>query len=263
MRESARHLSALRRSIAGIAFQEPLAASCFTLGHEGVDGALGGGLARGRLHELFAAEEDDAGAAAGFALMLALRARRPGSAVLWLRTEAAERRSGRLYAPGMAELGLDPNHLVLGVLPDEVALLRSAVDGVRCTDLGVAVIECRGNPKALDLTASRRLSVAAEKSGVTALMLRIDAEPVPSAADTRWSVRSAESLALEANAPGHTMIEIELLRRRAGPAGMRWCVEWDRDQCIFRDPALSGAVVPMSSGGPAADRPAEPERLSA
>lgn len=263
MRESARHLSVLRRSIAGIALQPPLAASAFALGHAGVDAVLGGGLGRGRLHEMFAVEGDDAGAAAGFALMLALRARPPGSAVLWLRTEAAERRSGRLYAPGMAELGLDPNRLVLGVLPDEVALLKSAVDGVRCTELGAVVIECRGNPRALDLTASRRLSVAAEKSGVTALMLRIDAQPVPSAADTRWAVRSAESVALEANAPGHTMIEIELLRRRAGPAGMRWRVEWDRDQCLFRDPALSGAVVPLSFGGPASDRPAEPQRLSA
>src|SRR3546814_8123632 len=80
------------------------------------------------------------------------------------------------------------------------------------------------------------------------------AEPMPSAADTRWQVRAAPSQALEANAPGHAALEIELLRRRAGPAGMRWRVEWNRDECIFREPALSGAVVSLPFGRPAADK---------
>ena len=71
----------------------------------------------------------------------------------------------------------------------------------------------------LDLTASRRLALAAEQSGVTLLMLRLEAEPVPSAADTRWAVSAAPSQALEANAPGPPQLEIELLRRRVGPFG--------------------------------------------
>src|SRR3546814_3035361 len=68
--------------------------------------------------------------------------------------------------------------------------------------------------------------------------------------------RSADlpSQALEANAPGHAALEIELLRRRAGPPGMRWRVEWNRDECIFREPALSGAVVSLPFGRPAADK---------
>src|SRR3546814_12065708 len=111
---------------------------------------------------------------------------------------------------------------ILGRAPDDVSLLRCAADAARCAGLGVVIAECWGHPRVLDLTATRRLTLAAEKSGVTILLLRMDAEPMPRAADTRWQVRAAPSQALEANAPGHAALEIELLRRRAGPAGMRW-----------------------------------------
>jgi protein ImuA len=97
------------------------------------------------------------------------------------------------------------------------------------------------------LTASRRLVLAAEQSGVTLFLLRLDAEPVPSAADTRWAISAAPSQALEAKAPGAPMFEIELLRRRAGPSGMRWRLEWNRDRLIFREPTLPGAMPLPSS----------------
>lgn len=256
MGESAIKLSALRRHVAGITLRQAPGAVLFQTGHGPLDAALGGGLACGRLHELFAASADDAASAAGFAAMLALRALAPGKALLWLRTDSAERRSGCFHAPGLAELGGDPDAVLLALAPDDVALLRCAADAARCAGLGVMIAECWGHPRALDLTASRRLALAAEKSGVTLLLLRIDAEVTPSAADTRWRVGAAPSQALEANAPGPVALEIELLRRRAGPAGMRWRVEWDRDQRIFRrirEPALSGAVVPLPANRPAWD----------
>lgn len=247
MRESVDHLAMLRRNLASITGGERL--SCegrVAIGHEALDAALGGGLGRGRVHELFAAEADDAATATGFAAMLALRAAE-GGPILWLKSDEAERRGGGLHAPGLAELGGDPDLLVLGFAPDAKALLKGAADAARCAGLGALVIECWGKCTCLDLTASRRLSLAAEQSGVTLLMLRLEAEPVPSAADTRWAVRAAPSHGLEANAPGLPMFEIQLLRRRAGPSGMRWHLEWDRDQLAFREPALSGAVVPLPS----------------
>ena len=242
-----------RRNLASIAGGERLSdAARFATGHEALDAALGGGLMRGRVHELFAAEADDMASAAGFAAMLALRAAVPGAPILWLRTDEAERRGGRLHAPGLAELGGDPDALVLALAPDAPALLRGAADAARCGGLGALIVECWGKCPALDLTASRRLSLAAEQSGMALLLLRQEAKPVPSAADTRWAVSAAPSEALEANAPGPPLFEIELLRRRAGPSGMRWCLEWDRDQIAFHEPAHPGAVVPLPSRGPAA-----------
>ena len=256
MGESISSLSALKRRIARVGAASAVAAGDpVALGHAAIDAALGGGLARGKIHEVFALAAEDAASAAGLALMLATRARNAG-ALLWLRTEAAERRGGRVHGPGLVDLGIDPGALVLGVMPDELTLLKAAVDAVRCAGLCAAVIECWGNPRALDLTASRRLAIAAEQSGVTALFLRMEAVPAPSAAETRWAVSPAASQALDANAPGQTRFAVELLRRRAGPAGMRWQMEWDRDRQTFRDPgapAPSGLVVPLLRDGPAAD----------
>ena len=264
MSESVDHLARVRRKVAGIA---RVARACgderFATGHEGFDAAFEGGLARGRVHEMFALEADDAASAAGFAAMLALRARRGGQPVMWLRTDDAERRGGGLYAPGLAELGGDPGELVIGQAPDPVALLRGAADAARCAGLGALIVECWGKCPALDLTASRRLALAAERSGTVVFMLRADAEPVPSSAETRWSVRAAGSDGLEADAPGPPTFEIELLRRRAGLAGTRWRMEWDRDRCIFREPALPGDLVSLPSRGPAAPAPAERIRLIA
>jgi protein ImuA len=253
MRASADRLLALRRSIAAIERRPPPGApKALGLGPEGLDRRLGGGLARGRLHEIFAAEPEDASAAAGFALMLALRARTARRSIWWVRQELAERRTGRLHAPGLLELGADPAGLVLAIAPDDMALLRAAADIVRCHEVGAAVIEIWGKPRTLDLTASRRLAVAAGKSGVTAFLLRAGAMPAPSAADTRWQVRAAASAALEAGAPGHATLEISLLRHRAGLAGLVQRVEWDRERLRLREPPLLGAVVSLPAGRPAA-----------
>ena len=262
MRESVDHLVMLKRNLASIAGGKLLSGDRrIATGHAALDGALGGGLPRGRVHELFAASEDDAPSATGFATMLGLRTVGRRSPIFWLRTDAAERFGGRLYGPGLIELGGDPDSLVLGVAPDIKALLKAAADAARCPGLSALIVECHGQCPALDLTASRRLALAAEQSGVTLFLLRLGAQPVPSAADTRWTVGAAPSRLLEAGAPSRPMFEIELLRRRAGPAGMRWRLEWHRDRLVFADPALSGAMVPISSSRPAP--PAAGLRLSA
>lgn len=251
MRESVESLAMLRGNLASIAGGGRLSVGKrIATGHAALDVALDGGLARGRVHELFAAEGDDSASATGFAAMLALRTVGSQGPLFWLRTDEAERRGGRLHGPGLVELGGDPDSLVLGQAPDAKALLRSAADAARCPGLGALVVECWGKCSALDLTVSRRLSLAVEQSGVTLLLLRLEADPVPSAADTRWSISAAPSQALEANAPGAPMFEIELLRRRAGPAGMRWRLEWNRDRLQFTEPSLPGAMVPLSSCRP-------------
>lgn len=267
MADSLSPLTALRQRIAAMAgVQAVESADLASLGHAGIDARLEGGLARGQLHEVIAGEADDASSAAGFASMLARRVVPEKAAIIWLREGEAQRGGGGLYAPGLVDLGIDPTRLVIGVLPDALSLLRVAAEVVRCPDVGVAVIELWKSPRALDLTATRRLAVAAESSGVTALLLRVAAEEAPSAAHTRWRVRSAAALPLEADAPGHTALEVELVRQRGGRAGGRWILEWDRDQAIFRDQsgagqrkqqtssargaALSGVVVSAVSGQP-------------
>ncbi len=223
-----------------------------------VEAWLADGLAPAQLHEVFAAEADDGPSGAGFAIACALAA--DAMPLLWLRTEASERQGGRLHATGLAELGIDASTLLLVLVADEAALLRAAADAARCPGLGTLLIESWGRAPGLDLTATRRLMLAAESSGVTILSLRVAAEPVPSAAATRWRVTAAPSRALEANAPGGPAFQVELLRRRGGHAGLGWCVEWNRDTRNFDSPALSGAGLPLAPGGAAADRAPAPVR---
>lgn len=247
----------LRHRIAAIERLRPVQShDRISMGHAGIDRALGGGLLRGRLHEFYAIDAADASSATGFAGMLAIRL---GGGILWMRETRAERQGGVLHAAGMVEIGVDPGRMIVALLPDTLSVLRAAADVVRCDGVGVAVIEVHRDPAVLDLTASRRLTLAAEESGVAVLLLRIAGTPGPSAAETRWAVRSAASLPLEANAPGHPMLDIELLRQRGRAAGGCWQVEWNREQANFRSadidadidaPPLSGTVVSISGDGP-------------
>jgi protein ImuA len=260
-----RDIHALRQSLAAL---EPVGLigpeSRFSLGADGPDRALGGGLMRGALHEVLGAAGADAASAAGFVAGLSLRAglrinedlRSEGGAMrlrktLWVRQVAGEVETGKLYPQGLLDIGLLPETLIQVRLKDAAAVLRAGIEGARCEALGAVVIEPWGNPKVLDLTATRRLTLAAEESGVPIFLLRLCARAEPSAATTRWQVGALASRPLEANAPGMPAFDITLLRQRAGTAGLNWQMEWNRDEQRFEEQAISRAVAPLSSDRPA------------
>ncbi len=240
-------------AMAAIARPEPLADSGlrFGFGCADVDARLGGGLVPAALHEVFAAGEGDEPAAAGFALLLALRGARPGP-VIWLREDKA-RMNGRPYGLGLADLGFDPARLLLVQAPDTLAVLRAGADAVACAAVATVIIEPWGKATALDLTATRRLALAAARSGVTTLLLRTG-DPPPSAASSRWQVAAATSAALLANAPGMPAFDVTLLRHRGGIAGFSTRLEWDRDRRAFGTalPGVAPAVAAQRARAPRA-----------
>ncbi|QJB69969.1 ImuA family protein [Parasphingorhabdus halotolerans] len=220
------------------------APSHFTFGIDRIDAALRGnasadGLPRGALHELHAAEKADATSAAAMALLLAERCRDDSKPVLWITQSGEARRQGKLYPPGLAELGIDPASIIHVAAPDSIAALRAAADGVRSSAMGAVIVELAGKkPKGLDLTATRRLSLSAQKSGVPTLLLRSGSDPdnpLPTSAFSRWQVSAAPSIPLEANASGHPAFDITLLRHRSGLYGLSARLEWNREHRIFGD----------------------------
>jgi protein ImuA len=222
------------------------AAAYWAAGFAPLDATLGGGFARGRVHEFYAADIDDASATAAFAAAVALGMAAAAGNVLILRSRRAVRGTGVLQGAGWTDLGGAADRALFGVVADDMALLRAGVDAMRSGALAAVIVESWGASAALDLTASRRLALTAEKSGVPMLLVRVDAAPVPSAAQTRWRVAAAPSRALPGNAPGQPVFAIELLRQRGGPAGLDWTLEWDRDRRTFRachEAALSGAAA--------------------
>jgi protein ImuA len=214
------------------------------LGHEEADAMLRGGLAMAAVHEVFA-EGHQSATATGFIAGLAGRitARRP---LVWVRQDFSEIESGALSMNGLSELGLDPRCLVMVRAADAESALRSAADALACDALGAVVLEVWGETRQLDLVASRKLTLAAQASGVTALLLRIAAAPAPSTAETRWIVRAAHSPPATAGASwsawGAPIFDVELVRNRHGPVG-RWIMEWNCDECLFREPAANSQPV--------------------
>jgi protein ImuA len=154
---------------------------------------------------------------------------------VWVRQDFTEIESGVLSMSGLAELGLDPRLLVTVRAADVDTALRTAADALACDALGGVVLEVWGEARQLDLVASRKLTLAAQTSGVTALLLRVGAEPQPSTAETRWIVRAAHSPPA-ASAWGAPLFDAQLVRNRHGPVG-RWIMEWKCDECLFSKPA--------------------------
>ncbi len=213
------------------------------LDHGAVDAALGGGLSAGVLHEILPGTVADSAAAGGFALALSLCLAPSERPLIWIRSMAAVRESGELYADGLAALGLDPARLILVRLKDAAAILRAGVETARCAALGAVIVELYGDPKVLDLTSERRLLLAAEQSGVSIILLRPGARTAPGGAETRWRVASGATRPLPMNAPGRPAFDLTLVRHRHGPPAGPWRLEWNADAKRFEpDIAESGRI---------------------
>lgn len=126
--------------------------------------------------------------------------------------------SGRIFPPG-----LRLPDLVHVEVRDARCVLWAMEEGLRCSALSLVVGEIWGDPVALDFTATRRLAVAAERSGVGCWLVRLGGSANLSGARMRWRLASLPSLAnpLDPKAPGTPAWEAELFRARGRPPG-RW-----------------------------------------
>ncbi len=173
------------------------------------------------LSELFAASARDAGWA-GFLLPQIDRAR----PLLWVQERMAILESGRIYPPGLPFADL-----IHVEARDARALLWAMEEGLRCASLSAVIGEVWGDPAALDFTATRRLAVAAERSGVAAYLIRLGGHACLSGARMRWRIASAPSLPhpLDRQAPGAPVWDAELFRARGAVPG-RWTISHEAGQ---------------------------------
>jgi protein ImuA len=213
----------------GLSSEKPIPAIPFGISE--IDRHLpAGGLARGALHEFVADSPHDMGAVTDFCVAILVRllrtqARSPEQLILWcLQNQAMD--SGDLYPPGFFHLGLDPVHVLVIRAKHDTDVLWVMEEALRCRALAAVVGEIR----TADLTASRRLQLAAEASGVTALLLRPSSSMLsPSVATTRWRLTASPSnprgWAAELNEPGAVCWQAALFRCRGGAPG-NWLMEW-------------------------------------
>ena len=222
------------------------------LGHAAADAVLGGGLRPGALHEVFAGDWS----AGGFALLLALRAanKKP---LFWVRPDYEGQEYGAVSPNGLLELGGDPRQLILVRSRRATDALSAASDILACPHVGALLLEMQGDPKCLDLVASRRLAFAAAESGVTVLLLREGAEAEPSAALTRWQVKSAPSRAGDDDW-GNPVFDAQLIRHRLGGLG-HFLMHWNPEHGCFTDSSKEGPDIGAVAAA-AADRPVDAPR---
>ncbi len=198
------------------------------------------------LHELCPADPGAEAGALGFALGLAASWAGPAG-VFWAGEESVFAEEGAPYPLGLAHFGLDPARLIVVRAGRREEALWAAEQGLAAPG---AVVICalgqRGRP--LDLKATRRLLLFAERSQSRCLLVRPLAEA--SAAWTRWRVAPAPSQA-EARELGRPAYALDLLRSRAGPAGARFIVEWNADDRSFAERDMARASSAASLDGSA------------
>jgi protein ImuA len=234
----------LLQALRGLGLSAPAGRPCVSAGTPAIDEALPwGGIPCG-VHEIAAAPGDAAGTA--FAALLA--AGRPGP-VLWCRSRRTAIDAGDPYGHGLRAFGLSVDRLILIDAARPIDLLWAMEEGARTKGLSAVV----GEGASLNLTAGRRLQLAAEAGKAMALILPFapertpEAELHPSAALTRWRVRSEASLP-DSGGPGRPRWTVELRRCRGGGRPQRWIVEWNDETLSLRvaplvaDRALAAAV---------------------
>ena len=230
-----------------------------SFGLAAIDGHLpAGGLAGGGVHEIAGDSDIVDGSATAFAAALAGRAQRLHRLpVVWIAPRIDQRES--LYGPGLALFGLDPAALIVVRIPGHgrtgaARALWAMEEALRTPAVGAVCAEI----DAVDLTASRRLQLAAEAGGAFGLLLRNTARScaaAPIASVTRWRVASAPSApvspaSLPPSLPGAIRWQVELLRARGGKPH-HWLLEWRHDP----DCDTAGGFALAAAPG---DRPAAP-----
>ena len=206
--------------------------------------------------EIFAGTQDASGAGLALALArdalrtearLAAEAQDPLTEVedrrhiLWVQETRAIQRSGRPYFHGLPKEQRERLIHVEAKTPEDA--LFALEEGLKCRDLACVIGEIVGNPRALNFTASRRLSLAAEKHHVALWLVRLEGEADLSSARMRWRVEPVPSPEprWNADAPGPPSWKAELFRARSHAPG-QWIISDDETSLRAERPTNGNAV---------------------
>lgn len=241
----------------------------WTSGADDVDRALGpGGLAVDSLHEVKPALAEMGGCHAGdwaaalaFGLRLALRRMLhaaqmgEGSALLWCQPRHAASELGRLHAPGLKHLGIDPARVIVVETARREETLWAMEEGLASGALALVA----GIVDDVGLTPARRLSLRAERYRTPCLLLTSPHAATTAATATRWRIARHPGARhpFDPRAPGALRLAVALERCRQHPplpAAVSFSLEWSDE--AFRFDMASGLAD-------RADGPRERRRFAA
>ena len=232
------------KGLSGTALQGERSETLLSLGTP--DAALKGGLGLGELHELAPLAPFHSGAGSGFALALATLVPRDGP-VVWVQQDFAALETGTLYGLGCDLFGLASSRLLVVRTATPRDTLWAMEEAVKTRGMAAVIGELAQEGQAADLTATRRLSLAAQQGRGLCLLLRQREISQPSAAATRWVVAATPGAADGLGGLGCTAFRLSLTKNRRGPCGS-WVLQWDHHAKRFL-PALPLAVAAPTRHG--------------
>lgn len=248
----------LRQAVAKIEGQETdlgIGSHSLAFDIRNIDNVLQGGLAAASLHEIAPATSRDFGAATGFAFALAARAAKGGGDTLCIQTDFAAIESGNIYGPGCDLFGLQTKQLLILKVSRPLYALWAMEEALKCRALASVIVELPNDGSIADLTATRRLTLAAREGGGLGFLLRHRPSSLTSSVETRWEVAAAPSRPDQFSGLGRTAFVLSLTKNRHGPTG-RWPVIWDHHERSFSALSLGMAET-------AFDRPDRAPRIRA
>lgn len=214
-----------------------------------IDMMLGGGLMRGAMHEVLPRTAQDLPSAAGFAFGLAARAASAGAHTLYIQHDFMRGEGGQPYLPGLALSGFDTGSLIYLHVPRAEDVVWAMGEALKCRGFSAVIAEFPPQTRVLDLTMTRRLTLAAQEGAGFGLVLRPAGAVEPNAATTRWRVAAAPSVPDRYGGIGAPSMHLDLVKNRFGLCA-QWRVEWQFHERSFALSPHSRGLAPAS-----ADRP--------
>lgn len=156
-----------------------------------------------------------------FAMMALGRKRRSGPVILVM-SRRALRDFGHPYGHGLSQFGLDVGDLILVEADKDIDALWAIEEALRAC--GSVALVAGAIASSIDLTAARRLNLAAASTGTPLVVLRTGAADCGPAA-TRWRIETAPAARDPHGGFGRWRWRAHLERCRNGRPG-HWIIEW-------------------------------------
>lgn len=195
----------------------------------------------GGLHEFLTGDVSDAAATTGFIASLLSMLMQQGGVAIWICAH------GKIFPPGLKQFGLEPDRVLFIEVRQEQEALWAMEEALQYNGLAAVV----GELNSIDLTASRRLQLAVEKSRVTGFLIRSERRSLNTiACVARWKVGPLASETTDGlPGVGPPRWQASLLKVRNGHTG-HWLIEWKGGRFHFITEASQASLpVPQRKTG--------------
>jgi len=173
------------------------------------------------VHEFLSTSIEQGAATAGFVGGILGKLMQQEGVCIWISS------TQMLFPPALKTFGIAPHRIIFIKLNRERDILWAMEEALKCEKLAAVVAELQE----INLTASRRLQLAVEKSRVTGFILRHQPRSLGNTSCvSRWRITPISS-SLDDDMPGvgFPRWKVELLKIRNGRPGT-WQMEWSAKQ---------------------------------